>query len=167
VRVSQPYQGFDLSDHYGIRCRLTQVVQHLPAPLPQGRSVTIKPIRFRCLNTTDGPGDDELEFTIRFASANGQERSVTSKRYEDIDQGTEARFDLLPLQLTDPEEFLMIVANAKEIDTLSANDDLGTTQVTLDWRALARLASTSTRIALPRLTGDGCEYVIEVEVAVT
>ena len=167
VRVIQPYDGFDLSDHYGIRCRLTQVIQHLPAPLPKGRSVNIKPIRFRCLDTTSGPGDDEVEFTIRFASANGQEKAVASKRYEDIGQGTEKRFDLAELQLKDPEEFLMIMASAKEIDTLSADDDLGTTQVTLDWRALAQLASSSTRIALPRLVGDGGEYVVEVEVAVT
>jgi hypothetical protein len=146
---------------------LTQVVQHLPAPLPQGRAITIKPIRFRCLDTTSGPGDDELEFTIRFASGNGQEKSVTSKRYEDIDQGSEERFDLAPLQLKDPEEFLMIMASAKEIDTISADDDLGTTQVTLDWRALARLAGSSTRIGLPRLTGDGGEYVVEVEVEVS
>jgi endonuclease/exonuclease/phosphatase family metal-dependent hydrolase len=167
VRVIQPYAGFDLSDHYGIRCRFTQVVQHLPGPLPQDRIVTIRPVSFRCLNTTDGPGDDELEFTLRFASANGQEKSVTSRRYEDIGQGTEQRFDVLPLQLKNPAEFLMIIGSAKEIDTLSADDDLGATHITLDWRTLARLASTTTRIALPRLTGDGAEYVIEVDIAVS
>jgi hypothetical protein len=60
----------------------------------------------------------------------------------------------------------MITANGKEIDRLSADDDLGTTQLTLGWRELAALASSPVRLALPRLTGDGAEYVIEVEVVV-
>ena len=60
----------------------------------------------------------------------------------------------------------MITAHGKEIDILSADDDLGTTQLTLGWRELAVLGSSPIRLALPRLTGDGAEYVLEVEVAV-
>lgn len=96
VLVIQSSPGKDLSDHYGIRCKLTQVVQRLPRALPQGNSVSVKPIRFRCLNTTDGPGSDEVEFTIRCVTANGQERLVTSRRFEDVDQGSEGAFDLPP-----------------------------------------------------------------------
>jgi hypothetical protein len=166
VRVIQPSPGKDLSDHYGIRCRMTQVVQHLPGALPQGRSVTVKPIRFRCLNTTSGPGDDEVEFTIRCVTANGQEKSVTSRRFEDVDQGTERTLDLPPIRVSDPDEFVMITARGKEIDTLSADDDLGTTQVTLGWRELAALGSSPIHLALPRLIGDGAEYVLEVEIVV-
>jgi endonuclease/exonuclease/phosphatase family metal-dependent hydrolase len=167
VLVIQSSPGKDLSDHYGIRCKLTQVVQHLPPALHQGRLVSVKPIGFRCLNTTDGPGSDEVEFTIRCVSANGQERSVTSKRFEDIDQGSAGAFDLGPMLISDLDEFLMITASGKEIDTLSADDDLGTTQVTLGWRELAVLGlSPPIHFALPRLTGDGAEYVLEVEVAV-
>jgi hypothetical protein len=166
VRVIQSSPGKDLSDHYGIRCKLTGVVQHLPRALPQGSSVSVKPIRFRCLNTTDGPGSDEPEFTIRCVSANGQERSVTSRRFEDVDQGSEGAFDLRPIRISDPDEFVMITASGKEIDTLSANDDLGTTQVTLGWRELAALGSSPIHLALPRLTGDGAEYVLEVEIVV-
>lgn len=166
VRVIQISPGKDLSDHYGIRCRLTQVVQHLTGALPPGSSVSVKPIWFRCLNTTDGPGSDEVEFTIRCVTANGQEQSVTSRRFEDVDQGSGGTFDLPAMRVSDPDEFVMITASGKEIDTLSADDDLGTTQVTLGWRELAALGSSPIRLALPRLTGDGAEYVLEVGVAV-
>ena len=167
VLVIQSSPGKDHSDHYGIRCKLTQIVQHLPSALPQGSAVTVKPVRFRCLNTTDGPGDDEAEFTIRCVTANGQERSVTSRRFEDIGQGSERAFNLHPMRIGDADEFLMIAASGKEIDTLSADDSLGTTQVTLGWRELAVLGPSPVRLAMPRLTGDGSEYVLEVEIAVT
>jgi hypothetical protein len=168
VLVIQSSPGKDLSDHYGIRCRMTQVIQHLPGALPQGSSVTVKPIRFRCLNTTDGPGSDEVEFTIRCVTANGQERSATSRRFEEIDQGSEGMFDLRPMRVSNPDEFMMIIASGQEIDTLSADDDLGETQVTLNWRELAAvLASSPIHLALPRLTGDGAEYVLDVELVVT
>ena len=167
VRVIQSSPGKDLSDHYGIRCRQTSVIQRLPAGLRAGTSVTVKPVRFRCLQTTDGPGSDEVEFTIGCITANGQEHWTTSKRFEDIDPGSEGSFDLRPLRVADPDEFVMITARAKEIDTLSADDDLGITQVTLGWRELAAFGPAPVRIGLPRLTGDGAEYVVEVEVAVT
>lgn len=167
VLVIQSSPGKDLSDHYGLRCKLTQVVQHLPHPLPQGTLVTVEPVRFRCLNTTDGPGSDEVEFTIRCVTANGQERSANSRRFEDIDQGSQGEFGLRPIRVSDPDEFVMITASGQEIDTLSADDDLGTTQVTLGWRELAVMGSSPVHLALPRLTGDGAEYVLEVEIAVT
>jgi hypothetical protein len=167
VLVIQSSPGKDLSDHYGIRCRLNAVVQHLPRALPQGRSVSVKPTRFRCLNTTDGPGSDEPEFTLRCVTANGQEKAATTRRFEDVDQGSGGSLGLAPMRVNDPDEFLMITANGKEIDTLSADDDLGTTQITLGWRELAAIGSSPTRLALPRLTGDGAEYVLEVEVVVT
>jgi endonuclease/exonuclease/phosphatase family metal-dependent hydrolase len=167
VRVIQSSPGKDLSDHYGIQCRLSGVTQRLPGGLPQGSLVSVKPARFRCLDTTDGPGSDEVEFTIRCVAANGQELSVTSKRYEDIDQGSAGVFDSHAMLVSDPEEFVMIAASAKEIDSLSADDDMGTTQVTLGWRELAALDGSTFRLGLPRLTGDGGEYVVEVDVSVT
>lgn len=94
-------------------------------------------------------------------------RSVTSKRFEDTDQGSAGAFDLHAMQVGDPEEFVMIAASAKEIDSLSADDDMGTTQVTLGWRELAALDGSTFHLDLPRLTGDGGEYVVEVEVSVT
>jgi len=167
VRVIQSSPGKDLSDHYGIQCRLSGVTQRLPGGLPQGSLVSVKPARFHCLDTTDGPGSDEVEFTIRCVAANGQELSVTSKRYEDIDQGSAGAFDSHAMLVSDPEEFVMIAASAKEIDSLSADDDMGTTQVTLGWRELAALDGSTFRLGLPRLTGDGGEYVVEVDVSVT
>ena len=168
VRVIQSLPGKDLSDHYGIRCRLTGIRQRLPGgALSAGRTVTVKPVRFRCLNTTDGPGSDEVEFTIRCVTANGQEVSATSRRFEDIDPGSESSLGLRDLRVKDPDEFVMITVSGKELDTLSADDDLGTTQITLGWRELAALGPSPIRIALPRLTGDGAEYVVEVDVEIS
>lgn len=166
VLVIQPWPGFDLSDHYGIRCRLTSVLQRLPGAATAVRSVAVRPARFRCLNTTDGPGSDEVEFTVRCLSANGQELSATSRRFEDVDPGSSTSLEGRAMRVTSPDEFVMITASAHEIDSLSADDDLGTTQVSLGWRELAAMAGSLRRIALPRLTGEGAEYVVEVDVDV-
>ena len=78
-----------------------------------------------------------------------------------MDAGGERALDLSPLLLRDPEDFVMIFAEGKEAD-----ESLGTTAVTLGWRELAALIRQPVRIAMPRLMGDGGEYVVEADVSI-
>jgi len=156
----------DMSDHYGIETRLSTVTQKLIDPSATIKTVSVQLTRFWCLQTTSGPGDDEVEFTLRSITANSKEQAVTTHRYENISDGAERKVNVKTLEFQDPGEFLLIAVSGKEIDDLSADDDLGTTSVRLSRSELLVLRGQANQRVLPRLVSDGGEYAIEVEIEV-
>jgi len=171
VVIHQSSEGRDMSDHYGIQTRLATINQKLPSPSQKIKSVSVKLTKFWCFKTTSGYGDDEVEFTLHGVAANGKQQSVTTKRFEKVSEGTQEIIETNPLQYSDPGEFLLLAVSGKEIDTLSADDDLGTGSVRLMRHELQSLVKkdgtrTTTQRVLPRLTGDGGEYAVEVEIVI-
>jgi hypothetical protein len=83
--------------------------------------------------------------------------------FEDVGPGAERRIDSGSLELPSPGSFLVIVVSGIEADDFSADDSLGRSAVWIREFELSCLAGTRTRRVLPRLTGDGGEYAVEVE----
>jgi hypothetical protein len=155
-----------LSDHYGVRVTLEAVSQRLPQAGAAVQRVEVSLRGFRCLQTTSGPGSDEVRFTLRCVPAIGPEQKLVTPTFEEVDAGQWHTLDGLSLALGDPGEFLWIAASGTEVDTLSADDSLGQGARCFDRLDLALLAGGSVPFALPPLAGDGGEYVVEVVVTV-
>jgi endonuclease/exonuclease/phosphatase family metal-dependent hydrolase len=166
VVVYQSSPGRDMSDHYGVQTRLATITQRLPAADTPLRFVSLRISRFWCLETTSGPGDDEVQFTLRGIAANGSEQSISTELLEDVDAGHSERLELAPLVISDPGEFLIVAISGTESDDLSADDSLGTASVWLARQELVERIKKPSRRVLPRLTGDGGQYAVEVEIVV-
>jgi hypothetical protein len=167
VMVYQSNPGRDLSDHYGIRVTLETVKQKLPEGEATARGVSVALTRFSCLDSTSGLGSDEVQFTLRCITGRNEERTVTTPVYEDVDSGDQRSLDGLGVVLGEPGEYIWISVSGKEIDALSGNDNLGVAVMRLDRYELSLLRGRRLFCGLPRLTGDGGEYVVEVEIQVT
>lgn len=163
IVIHQVRPGRDLSDHYGLELRLQSMKQLFPEPVTQG-SARISLYAVRCLQTTSGPGDDEVEITLRASSATHQQ-SVVTPRLEDMSAGSEravigrvVTFPVLRGELT-------LLASGKEIDTLSADDSLGVSVIQLEADELGTLRSAPLARVMPLLTGDGGEYAVRIEIS--
>jgi hypothetical protein len=167
VVIYQSSPGRDLSDHYGTQTRLALITQTLPPASATLRAVRLSFSRYWCLQTTSGPGDDEVRFTLRGVPADGAEQSLHSTRLQDLDAGSSGSLELGPLIFEDPGEFLIVALSGEELDELSANDPLGETSTWLRRPELtALLGQPVTRRVLPRLTGAGGEYAVEILIEV-
>ncbi len=156
----------DMSDHYGIEAHLSTISQKLIDLSIPIKTVIVRLKRFWCLQTTSGLGDDEVEFVLSGMTANGKQQAITTQRYEDISDGAERRIEIEALEFQDPGEFFLIAVSGQEIDDLSPDDDLGSTHVQLLRSELLSVRGQAIQRVLPRLTGDGGEYAIEVEIEV-
>jgi hypothetical protein len=163
VRVIQSSPGKDMSDHYGLSCRFTTVRQALPSSSVKLGSLVVSPRRVRCLNTTEGSGSDKVAFTFQCVAADGRQWSEHTRRFDEVSPGAELDVSGPQFTIPSPGAFVVITASGLEFDRLSGHDALGSTQLTLGWRELAALAGRRMLVALPRLTGEGGEYVVEIE----
>ena len=166
VVIQQWEPGRDMSDHYGVQVAVDTTTQVLPADGPMG-AVNVTLARFTCLQTTSGPGDDEVRFWL---SAKGDRGQVTmaASEVDDVSAGTVHDFGLASLRLQDPGERLSLRVEGKEIDDLSADDSLGVGRLVFDRQELlalwnrAKQAAGPVTVTLPVLRGDGGEYVVDV-----
>ena len=166
VVVEQWSAGRDISDHYGIQAFIDTTTHTFPAEreIP---SLLIRLRRMQCLQTTSGPGDDEVQFTITARTSRGEHAALASPVVEDVEAGTRHEFDLAPLRLPDPGEELSLVVEGRELDDLSADDSLGRARLVFERDELLAIAGRGPAlIALPVLRGDGAEYVVELDVVV-
>jgi hypothetical protein len=170
VVLQQWEAGRDISDHYGVRVGIDTTTQLLPAQGPVG-PLTVTLARFTCLQTTSGPGDDEVRFSLVVRGDQAQPAVLTAPEVDDVSAGTVHHFDLAPLRLPDPGDWLSLRVDGWEVDDLSADDSLGAARVELDTQELLALrdrASASqapVTVTLPVLRGDGGEYVVDVLLA--
>src|SRR5262249_2325434 len=158
--IHQVSPGRDLSDHYGLDLHLDRVTQLLPEAVTAA-SAHIALYAVRCLQTTSGPGDDEVEINL-WASSGVDQASVDSPRLEDMHAGSERAVDGRAITVRGLSGELTIVASGKEIDTLSADDSLGAGVVRMEGVELATLRNAPLSRVMPLLTGDGGEYAVRV-----
>jgi endonuclease/exonuclease/phosphatase family metal-dependent hydrolase len=163
VVIEQWMEGRDMSDHYGLIATIDTTVETFPVE----REIPFMLIglhRFHCLQTTSGPGDDEVTFTLTAKTAAGELFTLTSEKVEDISDGTQHTFDLEPLRLPDPGDKLTLSIEGREQDDLSANDYLGRARLVFERdELLAMVGQGRAILAFPVLRGDGAEYVVEIE----
>ncbi|MEO6826947.1 MAG: endonuclease/exonuclease/phosphatase family protein [Microbacteriaceae bacterium] len=163
VVIEQWSPGRDMSDHYGIQASLDTITQLFPdeRDLPE---IGLSLRRFSCLQTTSGPGDDEVTFTVSAKTSRGATFSIVAPEVEDVSAGTRHEYELAPARVTDPGEGLVLSVSGTETDDLSADDSLGRTRLAFDRQELLALCDArSTAIAFPVLRGDGAEYVVEID----
>jgi hypothetical protein len=166
VVVEQWSPGRDMSDHYGIETSIDTTVQVLP-PAGQLSRVRVRLLSFHCLRPTSGLGNDEVTFSLTVKPARGAGVSQSTEEIEDVKAGTIHGFDLAALEVGDPDGELDIFVEGREVDSLSADDLLGKASLTLGEDELLALAGLGpTRVGLPLLSGDGSQYVVEVEISI-
>jgi endonuclease/exonuclease/phosphatase family metal-dependent hydrolase len=166
VVVEQWEPGRDMSDHYGVEGFIDVTTQFLPRDRPIV-SVKVQPLGFQCLQTTSGPGDDEVAFTLTARPVPGAAASLTTPEIDDVEAGTGHAFDVAPFEIADPQDGLDLTVEGREIDSLSADDLLGRATLSYSRDELAAMADRGpARVAFPRLEGDGGEYVVELEISV-
>lgn len=166
VVIHQSSKDRDMSDHYGIEVRLATIVQKFVVAPIKISTIRVRLVRFWCLQTTSGPDDDEVEFTLRCVPDRGDEKSVGSSTFEDVSKGTERLISSVQVEIGDPGEFLIVAVGGKEKDDFSADDSLGTSSLWLTRNELLHSFGQTVRRVLPRLTGDGGEYAVEIEIEV-
>ena len=164
VVIHQVAPGRDLSDHYGLELHLKRVTQLLPEAFTTA-SAHIALYAVRCLQTTAGPGDDEVEINV-WASSGLDQARVDSPRLKNMNAGSERAVDGRAISLGRVSGELTIVASGKEIDTLSADDSLGAGVIRMDRIELATLRNAPLSRVMPLLTGDGGEYAVRVQITI-
>jgi len=118
------------------------------------------------MQTTSGPGDDEVRFVLRAIDANGREQTVGTRPIEDVGEGHSRELNDPAIVFADPGEFLIVALRGLEIDDLSADDELGEVSTWLWRNELVAIKGRPARYVLERLRGDGGEYAVEVVVSV-
>jgi endonuclease/exonuclease/phosphatase family metal-dependent hydrolase len=170
VVVQQWEPGRDISDHYGVQVAVDTTTQGLPIDGPIG-AVDVTLARFTCLQTTSGPGDDEVQFWLTAKGERGPAATQATSEVGDVSAGTVHDFELASLRLPDPGERLSLRVEGKGIDDLAADDSLGVGRLVFDRQELlalrdrAKQAPGPLTVTLPVLRGDGGEYVVDVRLA--
>ncbi|MGH6614414.1 endonuclease/exonuclease/phosphatase family protein [Sphingomonas sp.] len=163
----QSSRGRDMSDHYGIRTRLAVLNQLLPIAETEIRQVSIALKRVFCFETTSGPGDDEVRLRLRIVRGDGREQQLSTGMLNDMEDGSALSIDTGRIDLPDPGEFLILAGSGEEIDDLSADDPLGSPSLWLSRLELIAMKGREERRSLPRFTGGGGQYALEVSLIVT
>jgi endonuclease/exonuclease/phosphatase family metal-dependent hydrolase len=167
VIIEQWTDGRDISDHYGILITINATTESILPVNPIG-PLQVKLKRFHCLQTTSGPGDDEVRFILSVRSGRGGLFTQSTGEIADISAGDAHEFDLEPMRLQDPGDYLRLTIEGWEIDDLSADDELGRAHLEFEQSELAAiLVEGNCLLAFPILRSSGGEYVVEVEITVS
>jgi endonuclease/exonuclease/phosphatase family metal-dependent hydrolase len=165
VVIQQWEPGRDVSDHYGVQVGVDTTKQLLPADRPVG-AVSVTLARFTCLQTTSGPGDDEVRFWLSATGDSGEAVTQSTPEVDDVEAGTVHDFELAALRLPDPGERLSVRVEGLELDDISADDSLGVARRVFDRQELLglrdRAGPAAVTVTLPVLQGSGGEYVADV-----
>lgn len=160
--------GIDLSDHYGIRLK----VKPVPVAVRFDRRVTAATLsvaRVHCLDTTSGPGDDEVY--LNFWGGADDRRLIGNIR---VNIGDMSDGETRILGSTAPSirvqgagrqlDRLSARARVKEDDGIFRDDLIGDTAIELTAEQLLLSAVPNRRheFALPLMTGDGGRYVVHM-----
>lgn len=164
VVVEQWTAGRDMSDHYGVEVAVDSTTQHLPVDRDIAR-IRVDVHSFQCLQTTSGPGEDEVSFTVELWTG-GQRASAATPGFEGIEPGSTIAVDGVQVAVGGGDEATILVSG-KENDWIG-DDDLGRVWRTLAKDELLALADGGPiLLGMPVLGGDGGEYVVTLLVTVT
>jgi hypothetical protein len=168
VVVEQWTPGRDMSDHYGIEGTIDTTLEQFP-PNREVATVQVRLVAVRCLQTSAGPGDDEVRLHLALRPGTGQQVTQSTREIEHVEAGSRHELGMAMLRIGDPGDQLEVVVQGSEVDSLSADDDLGRVAKTLERDELIALGaqgSTSTPFSLPVLNGGGGVYVVDCEIEV-
>jgi hypothetical protein len=168
VVVWQWGDGWDISDHYGLKTRMTSLREldvTIERPIAH---VTVALSRFHCLEETNEAGSDEVYFWISGHTANGRDEKKKTSVKGNVDTGEVHSYPSpTTLNFGDPGEWLEVTVNGREEDGWgNADDNMGTVKIRLTRAELLAMSSQPTPRALPLLTGDGGEYAVTVTIGV-
>ena len=173
VVLREQSPGVDMSDHYGVAGRQTEVSEKIFDQNFPIRRVRVAFSAFKCLNVTgNNPAaeadDDEVQFELGVRSGTIDPVTVKSNVFEGINAGSERRMDGPVIEFAaDPGQGLEIRIIGKEIGGLTGDTDLGTSRVTVSRSELLEGLDATVRRTLPLLTGADGEYAVEVAILTT
>lgn len=168
VVVWQWGDGWDISDHYGIRTHLVSLRElevSIDKPIT---NVSVALSNFRCLEETDEVGSDEIYFWVSGRTEKGKSDKKRTSVKGNVDTG-EVHSYASPtvLNLGDPGGWLEVSVNGREQDDWpNPDDNLGTVAIRLTQAELLTMLSQPMPRAMPLLTGDGGEYAVTVTIGV-
>lgn len=168
VLIQHEDRELDISDHYGMETRqlaLWSVNAVLAKSDLQALKVSFE--SFHCLDTTSGPGSDEVYFFLKLRVDRGREVQLRTPTKEHVDAGEIHQYAKpLSLQIAPPAELLELQISGQEHDTWSADDFLGRSTRQLTRNELVQMKAQRVQIRMPRLRGDGGEYVVTLRLEV-
>ena len=170
--IWQSRPGRDISDHYGLwteQANLRELIVDLSLPINR---ITIALSKFHCLETTSGPGSDEVFFELNYNAANGAQSKGKTGVIENVDSGDIYTYPApITMGLGDPGDWLDVTVKGWEWDTIGDNS-LGSQTIRLERNELLKLLARSTEFGrsttrvLPLLTGDGSQYAVTVTIVI-
>lgn len=166
VVVEQWKPGRDISDHYGVEVTIDTTTQCFPVDRDVfGVRVDLHAVC--CLQTTSGPGDDEVSFTLE-VRAGGKRSKATTRTYEDVGPGTGIGVDGVAAEVeVDGDDEVTILVSGTEEDWIG-DDQLGPATRTFFKDELLALSDAGpTVIGCPLLRGDGGQYEVDIRLTVT
>jgi len=172
--IWQSREGWDISDHYGLwteQVNLRELTVDLTIPITR---VRIELSKFHCLEVTDGPGSDEVNFGLSYTAATGANNAGQTGKISGVDNGEIHTFDApLTLELGDPGDWLELTIEGVEKDGAPVGDvSLGRQTLRIERSELLKLVARSNEFGhaatygLPLLTGGGAEYAMTVTITV-
>jgi len=164
--------GIDLSDHYGVR--YDGFLQRVGLNFNRNiiiRGITIHLSRLHCLDTTSGPGEDEIKLLIRLGINGRRHTEGPYVKIGDMDDGETRHINNRSLSAYDNNGISRIKCSVRvrEMDDFPGSDDtVGDTAIDLTREELLlhakynphdRRMNVRHPIAVPLMRGDGSRYV--------
>ena len=164
IVVEQWAPGRDMSDHYGVEVFVDTTTQRLPLDR-EVVGIRADMHTVRCLQTTGGPGEDEVSITLEVRAGGRPSRAVTPT-YEDVEAGTTIDVRSVTVEAAASDEVTILVSGSE--DDWIGDDQLGAGARTFVKDELLAVADAGpSLIGCPLLRGDGGEYAVDVLLTVT
>jgi endonuclease/exonuclease/phosphatase family metal-dependent hydrolase len=160
------HHGRQISDHYGLRAEFDRCwTVELTGSAPVSR-IRASARRLRCIETTAGPGADEVSVSLTLTDQHGHSAEVGSPVVTGVDNGDERLLPAAPFaQLVgDPGDFVDVTVTGTEHDPFDSAP-MGTTGIRLSHNELSLAHGRPVRRWLPFLTSGG-EYAVEIGLSV-
>ncbi len=155
----------DVSDHFGLRADFSRCLEVTSEAEGSLSRVEGRIVRFRALRETSGVGSDEICITLVLRGADGASES-TSLTEGDMDSGDsrDAPHHDPAVLMGHPGESLTLLLDMSEKDVIGDDDVLSNAELHIPLQDLLAGAGHPVLYTLPRLTGDGADYAVEVEI---
>ena len=160
--------GRQISDHYGLYVRFEQLIEvnvNISFPIASVRAIITG---FRCIETTSGPGSDEVSFSIAIRDQHGRFVKTGSHTIEGVNTGEYHTVASMPAAVLggDPGEFIDVTVEGTEHDTFS-NNTMGIRTIRFSRKELMLEKGRSFSKIFPYLLSAGGEYGVEIRVWIT
>ncbi|WP_395811864.1 endonuclease/exonuclease/phosphatase family protein [Archangium minus] len=169
VEILQSSPGRDVSDHYGLTTRQTELREWTVDITRPIQSVKLELVGFHCLNDTSERGElDEVYFEFSCKADNGAKDSKPVGVTKKIKTGKIHTYNpRVQLDLRDPGAGLQVSILGKEQDKPGTDELLGSSSIRFERNDLLQLLGqpAATRV-FPLLTGANGEYALKMAIEV-